>query len=222
MYISRNRRRREQTAPSVQHIPTSSEPQQQSSREQNHQPPESLIPRTSPTERSSPIIPSIPPVMPREDARPQPSPSVSDSGTGYIIVRVTTASGAIPLEDALVSVRSYAEGGDADVIFSTRTNTSGLTERIALDAPSKTLSQSPGNSKGYKTYNIRVEKDGYGTQFYVNVPVFDGITAVQSADLVPLLENGQTDREDPYYPGIFYETENPELESPKNNSRKEN
>ena len=136
------------------------------------------------------------------------------SGLGYMIVRVTTARGAIPLEGALVTVSNYApefEGGRGDVITVLKTDRSGVTEKFPLPALPRSLSMSPGNGKGYLTYNLSVTKDGYFSQNYINAPVFDGITSIQSADMIPLPDNGQTDRFDPDG-NRFFETENPNLE----------
>ena len=133
---------------------------------------------------------------------------------GYMIVRVTTARGAIPLEGATVIVSDYfpedvKERGNA--IYTLTTNSSGLTDKFALPAPPRELSMSPGNGKSYLTYNIAVSKDGYYQQNYINAPVFEGITSIQSADMIPLADNGQTDRYDPFG-NIFFETENGNLE----------
>ena len=135
-------------------------------------------------------------------------------GVGYMIVRVTTARGAIPLEGATVIVSDYLpedvnERGNA--IYTLTTNSSGLTDKFPLPAPPRELSQSPGNGKSYLTYNIAVTKDGYYQQNYINAPVFEGITSIQSADMIPLSDNGQTDRYDPFG-NIFFETENGNLE----------
>lgn len=133
---------------------------------------------------------------------------------GYMIVRVTTARGAIPLEGATVIVSDYLpedvqERGNA--IYTLTTNSSGLTDKFSLPAPPRELSMSPGNGKSYQTYNIAVAKDGYYQQNYINAPVFEGITSIQSADMIPLSDNGQTDRYDPFG-NIFFETENGNLE----------
>lgn len=136
------------------------------------------------------------------------------SDVGYMIVRVTTARGAIPLEGALVTVSDYTiepQRGRGDVIAVYSTNASGLTERFALPAPPRSLSMSPGNGKSYQTYNISVSKDGYYNQSYINAPVFEGITSIQSADLIPLPDNGQTDNFTTDG-SIFFETENQNLE----------
>jgi hypothetical protein len=138
----------------------------------------------------------------------------NSDGYGYMIVRVTTARGAIPLEGAVVTVSDYLGEENADrgnAIVTDKTNASGLTDRFMLPAPPKELSMSPGNGKSYMTYNITVTKDGYYQQNYINAPVFEGITAIQNADMIPLPENGQTDRFDPNG-NIFFESENGNLE----------
>lgn len=137
------------------------------------------------------------------------------TGYGYMIVRVTTARGAIPLEGAIVTIHNYDpefESGRGDVIAVYTTNSTGITERFALPAPPRSLSLSPGNGKSYETYGITVTKEGYHRQEYINVPVFEGITAIQNADMIPLPDNGQTDNFDPNAE-IFFETENPNLET---------
>jgi hypothetical protein len=144
-----------------------------------------------------------------------------NSGYGYMIVRVSTARGAIPLESAIVTVHNYDpefESGRGDVIAVYTTDETGRTERFALPAPSRELSLSPGNGKSYETYNVSVTKEGYYQQYYLNVPIFEGITAIQNADMIPLPDNGQTDNftvED----NVFFETENPNLESNSNDSK---
>ena len=136
-------------------------------------------------------------------------------GYGYMIVRVTTARGAIPLEGAIVTVHNYDpefESGRGDIISVYKTNSSGLTERFALPAPPRELSMSPKGEKSYESYNLSVTRRGYYQQFYSGVPVFEGITAVQGADMIPLPDNGQTDNftvED----NVFFESENPMLEA---------
>ena len=150
------------------------------------------------------------------------------AGYGYMIVRVTTARGAIPLEEAHVYVQNFLPDktgengggteGKGDVIAVYKTNSSGLTDRFSLPAPPRSLSLSPGNGKSYSSYTLTVKKEGYGTRSYVNVPVFEGITAIQNADLIPLPENGQTDRFDPRS-DIVFEIENPYLESTEKKAR---
>jgi hypothetical protein len=65
-----------------------------------------------------------------------------------------------------------------------------------------------------------VTKEGYYQQYYANVPVFEGITAVQNADMIPLPDNGQTDNAT-NADNIFFETENPALEVKRTQTERE-
>ena len=108
-------------------------------------------------------------------------------GTGYLQIRVTSAGGAFPIKDAVVTVLSdpLVNGAPSSVIRTLRTDTSGLTETVPLPAPSRTLSQSPGCGKPYATYNIAVYKDGYYSVEGLGIPVFDGIVSTQAINLLP-------------------------------------
>ncbi len=138
--------------------------------------------------------------------------SYSD-GIGYLIVKVVTGSGAIPLPGAIVTVRNTgAENGTGtgEVIATLYTDENGNTERIPLQAPSRSQSQTPGGQFPYSTYTIDVYMDRYVRNTYNDVPIFDGITAVQPVELIPLPENGSTDNYDPNN-SIFYESPKPQL-----------
>ena len=133
----------------------------------------------------------------------------SENSIGYLQFRVTTAQNAIPLENAQVIVRAdQAQGGN--MIAAVWSDRSGLTPRIALPTVPRELSESPGNTHPFYTYHVDVSKEGYYTQYYQNVPVFEGISAIQSAEMIPLPQNGyaygHTPKDQRYFEG-----ENPDL-----------
>ena len=136
------------------------------------------------------------------------------SGEGYLIVQVSTAGGAIPLPGAIVTVRDYdpENGGDVgNAISSMVTDRSGKTPILPLPAPSRTLAQSPGSDiLPYALYSIDVQTDRYYENYYINVPIFDGIVAVQPAVLQPLPDNEFADNAG-YGTQIFFESQNPDL-----------
>ena len=132
------------------------------------------------------------------------------NSSGFLIVKVSTANGAIPIENASVIVQGKDEN-NRDVLLSLLTDRDGLTQRIALPAPSADLSQAPTPSqKPYSTYNIDVFKEGYYPQHYNGVPIFQNVTAVQNAQIIPISE---IDAQTPYTVNgqIFDEYENPHL-----------
>lgn len=106
---------------------------------------------------------------------------------GYLIVKVTTARGSIPLPDASVNIR----GGSLEkssVIYSLTTDMDGETQRVSLPTPDISLSETPEGSLPYALYNIDVFKDGYSPSYFHNVPVFPSIISVQPAVMLPLSE----------------------------------
>ena len=119
------------------------------------------------------------------------------SGTGYLLVRVSTAQGAIPVQGAKVTIRDdlgmEVPGAKGSVIAVMTTDRDGRTQRIALAAPPKIDGLSPGGAVPYATYNIDVEALGYYNQFFHAVPVYDTITSIQPALLVPIAQNGNQD-----------------------------
>lgn len=132
------------------------------------------------------------------------------SSNGYLIVKVSTASGAIPVEAASVIVQGNDEDNQ-NVLLSFLTDRDGLTLKATLPAPNRSLSEAPSpSSKPYSTYNIDVFKEGYYPQHYNNVPIFEGITAVQNARIIP---SSEFDAQTPYTNEgqIFNEYENPNL-----------
>ena len=132
-------------------------------------------------------------------------------GEGYLVVRVSTANGAIPLSGAQVTVRG-GEESNSTYYRSFYSGVSGLTEKIALPAPLRSLSQDPSTSgeKPYSLYSIDVFSDGYVDLSFVNVPVFDTITSIQPANMIPKPDNEYSDSFAPY-DTILVEGENTEL-----------
>lgn len=131
----------------------------------------------------------------KNETTPTPMPM----GEGGLVVRVTTARGSIPLEGAQVNIRNYIiEGeGRGDVIYSLVTGNDGKTSLVRLPTIARSESLTPGNGTPFLTYNVEVFLEGYYSQRYINVPIFDGIIAVQPADMIPLPENGRTDSQTP-------------------------
>ena len=113
--------------------------------------------------------------------------NASTENIGYLVVRVSTARGAIPLENATVSVRGTS-AQSSDIIYSLETDESGLTPRLPLPAPPKSNSLSPDQSTPYSLWSIDVFKKGYVTARYESVPIYPEITSVQNAELIPLSE----------------------------------
>ncbi len=104
---------------------------------------------------------------------------------GYITVNVRTAGGALPVENAVVTVKD--SGGAILAVFFT--DRDGKTPRLKVLAPPRANSESPGAaSPPFFNYNIDTDKEGYISVRNVDVPVYPGITSIQTVELIPLSE----------------------------------
>ena len=143
-----------------------------------------------------------------------PNEQSSMNATGYLVARVSTALGAIPLKDATVTVRdemgNTGTGERGGVIRVVTTDRDGNTPRIPLAAPPRSNSTSPGSSLPYATYSVDVEADGYYRQFFTGVPIYEGITSIQPAMLIPYAQSASPDRR-PDDDTYFEENVNPSL-----------
>ena len=156
--------------------------------------------------------PSSNPQSPPAADRPVPEMT----GQGKLVFQITTASGAIPLEGAEIILRKYrseSDGNGGDVVAVLYSGGDGKTEVLTLPAPARSLSLEPARDGApfpSALYDAEVNLDHYFRQSYIRIPVFDGITSIQRASLVPLPETG-------YSQGLrpdsekFYEGESPDL-----------
>ena len=120
------------------------------------------------------------------------------TGKGYLVVRVSTGSGTFPLAGATVLVRGNEPNFSA-VIARLTSGEDGLTPKIALLAPPRSLSTSPSETKKpYASYTVEVYLDGYHTLVAQSLPIFDGITSIQPADMIPVPKNGSPDAFAPF------------------------
>ncbi len=132
------------------------------------------------------------------------SPPTAYTESGFLIVSVYTARGAIPIRNALVTI-SYVDASQSAPYAVLTTDRSGKTPKIALPAPPRDLSLTPQNggeiTLPYSVYNIEIVKEGFYPVVDTGVPIFSGVTAIQSADLIPLSEDLPTAF---YRDGAFY------------------
>lgn len=107
------------------------------------------------------------------------------NGEGYLLVRVSVANAAAPIQGAHVLI-SFDEPSGERLVKSVVTDVNGETTTIALPTVAIDESLEPGIRNPYASYSIRVSSDGYFTIDSVNVPIFDKQTAIQPVEMVPL------------------------------------
>nr|WP_317412904.1 hypothetical protein [uncultured Solibaculum sp.] len=114
-----------------------------------------------------------------------------ETGTGYLRIEVTTARQAVPVEGAYVVVRQMGDG-DVNLERVMRTDSEGKTATISLPTVPASLSMHPGTPHPYTEYSVQVDMPGYISVRDFNIPIYDGIVAIQPVELSPLPE-GDTD-----------------------------
>lgn len=111
---------------------------------------------------------------------------MDNTNYGCLRVKVSSGDGAIPIENAIVLISGRGkEGEDTGVLYSLRTDDSGLTQKVSLPTKNIALSQTPNNFEPFISYNIEVKKEGYYGVNNMNVSVFEGVCATLPVDLVP-------------------------------------
>ena len=107
------------------------------------------------------------------------------SGKGSVVVQVYTANGSLPVQGAKVII----EGINGTKLYELYTDNGGRTKSVELCVPPAKNSQTQGNTDTYGVFNIRVEMQGYYTEEFLNVAVFDKIESIQPVLLEPVGEN---------------------------------
>lgn len=116
---------------------------------------------------------------------PEQNPSAkAASEYGALLIRVFTAGIALPVEGADVRIDGNEES-NRNVHYLITTDRSGLGERIALPTPPAALSLRPGEQKGFADYTVGVFKEGFYPVLLKNVPLFSGVTSIQTVELIP-------------------------------------
>ena len=111
-------------------------------------------------------------------------------GTAELRVLVTTALGALPLENAIVSVSTAPDDtGMRTLLYSVTTDSGGMTPSMILTTPPRSNSLSPGSGPPFAVYTVEISAEGYTPLTALHI-------AMLPVALTPLAENqsfAQTD-----------------------------
>ena len=81
-------------------------------------------------------------------------------GTAELRVLVTTALGALPLENAIVSVSTVPdESGMRTLLHSVTTDSGGMTPVMVLDTPPRSNSLNPDGGPPFAVYTVEISAD---------------------------------------------------------------
>ena len=139
-----------------------------------------------------------------ETVTPEEAPE-DMSGTGYLLVNVTSVRELYPVQNARVTV---FKGSTEDMrkLAESVTDQSGKTELFTLSAPPRSLAEDSENREPtYAEYNILTEADGFLPTINMGAAVFDGVTSIQNVNLIPKTPYNENDS------NIFTEENNYDL-----------
>lgn len=127
------------------------------------------------------------PVINREE--PTAIPVVAEEtpqtdGTGNLLGVVTSFDKLYPVNNAKVTIFT-GEFENMNIIDTDFTDQNGKTKIFVLPTPEKQLSLESGSTtQPYALYNMLVSSEGYLDNMHLNIPVFSGVTSVQSSNLM--------------------------------------
>ena len=82
-------------------------------------------------------------------------------GTAELRVLVTTALGALPLENAIVSVSTVPdETGMRTLLYSVTTDSGGMTPSMVLTTPPRSNSLNPDSGPPFAVYTVEISAEG--------------------------------------------------------------
>ncbi len=111
--------------------------------------------------------------------------------TGMLRINVESALQNAPVEDAVIDI-SYS-GDPESVIEEVRTDSSGRTETISLEAPPLEYSLSPGETQPYSEYTFEVSAEGFEKITVSGSEILSGQLSLQTIRLRPLKERETPD-----------------------------
>lgn len=108
---------------------------------------------------------------------------------GYLQVDVVSDTNSFPITDASISI-SKTESPE-DILEEVKTDSSGQTENVALEAPPAEFSLAPSGTRPYAEYTIRITAPGYEPLVISGTEILADSTAIQPARMIPAADPGR-------------------------------
>ncbi len=130
-------------------------------------------------EGDAPAVPAPPEEVPTQDV-------TQEEETGAVSVGVYTASRALPVQDAVVTVFHVDENGDEHVLAHYVTDRNGRIPDIILPVIYNPSDPMESTEFYFSTYNLRVQAFNYYTQNVLDIRIFPNTTTRFNIDLIPV------------------------------------
>lgn len=126
------------------------------------------------------------PAAPAPDDGVPDQDTVREEETGSVSVGVYTASRALPVPDAVVTVFHVDENNDEHVLAHYVTDRNGRIPDIVLPVIYNPTDPMESTEFYFTTYNLRVQAFNYYTQNVLDIRVFPHTTTRFNIDLIPV------------------------------------
>lgn len=113
--------------------------------------------------------------------------------TGFVNVSVNTALGALPVQDAVVTLYVTDQDGNEEALYHLVTDRSGKVPKMTLPVVYNPLNPAESRQYFFSTYNLRVQAIGYYTQNIIDIRVFPDTTTNFNVALIPVRQGGDED-----------------------------
>lgn len=120
------------------------------------------------------------------------NPESAKNRFGALAVHVRTAGDALPVPGARITILAADPPNTGESIAVLFTDASGNTPPIALPAPPASSTQAPGGGVTSFRYHVLTDIPGYYSVQNLFVPIYEGVTAIQTVHAVPFPDMGQT------------------------------
>lgn len=127
-------------------------------------------------------VPAAPPAPGEIPIKEIPPPA----DTGAISVGVFTASRALPVQDAVVTVYHIGNGEEEHVLAHLVTDRNGRIPNVEVPVVYNPADPLESSEYYFSNYNIRVQAINYYTQNILGIRVFPGTTTRFNIDLIPV------------------------------------
>lgn len=106
------------------------------------------------------------------------------SYSGNLQINVTSSLGALPIENATITIR--LTGGNQDIIETISTDSSGQSPSVALPAPNIALSTQISEERPYSEYDLEISAPGYEPVYISGTEILPETDAIQPVSMNPL------------------------------------
>lgn len=122
--------------------------------------------------------------------------ATQEETSGNVSINVITASGALPVPDALITIYNFDESGQEIEISHSVTDVNGQIPLITLPVTHDPANPHESGDFFYSTYNLRAQAINYYTVNIIDFRVFPDVTTYLTIDMIPASAgpNGETER----------------------------